>query len=98
MKANKQSIQVLVNSEDEIVGYGCGRLLSVVDFPTFGPIYCDSDDGFKLLFHVLHSCFDEDLKKQNRANLKMPTTKLDAIKQIFHDAADFELVTFFIYA
>uniref|UniRef100_A0A8R1Y4Y6 N-acetyltransferase domain-containing protein n=1 Tax=Onchocerca volvulus TaxID=6282 RepID=A0A8R1Y4Y6_ONCVO len=85
--------KVLVNSKDEIVGYGCGRLLSIVGYPSFGPIYCDSEDGFKLLFHVLYSCFDEELKEQNLINLRMPETKLNTVKQILHDVADFELKT-----
>lgn len=86
-----------MNSENEIVGYGCGRLLSIVGYPSFGPIYCDSDDGFKLLFHVLHSCFDEELKEQNMINLYVPTTKSSTVQQILHDAADFELVNFLIH-
>ncbi|CAG9529848.1 unnamed protein product [Cercopithifilaria johnstoni] len=83
--------KILVNQKDEIVGYGCGRLLSIVGYPSFGPIYCDSDDGFKLLFHVLHSCFDEELKEHNQINLFMPTTKSGTVQQILQGAADFDL-------
>ncbi|VDM91738.1 unnamed protein product [Litomosoides sigmodontis] len=83
--------KVLVNSENEIVGYGCGRLLSVVGHPSFGPMYCDSDDGFKLLFHALYSCFEEELKERNLINLFMPTTKSSTVLQILRDAADFDL-------
>uniref|UniRef100_A0A915PQ16 N-acetyltransferase domain-containing protein n=1 Tax=Setaria digitata TaxID=48799 RepID=A0A915PQ16_9BILA len=81
---------VLVNSEGEIVGYGCGRLLSIVGFPGFGPMYCDSDDGFKLLFHALLSCFDEELKERNVISLRVPTTKSSTIQQILHGVANLE--------
>ncbi|KAL4002000.1 Acetyltransferase (GNAT) family protein [Acanthocheilonema viteae] len=83
--------KVLVNSNDEIVGYGCGRLLSIVGHPSFGPMYCDSDDGFKLLFHALHSCFNEELKEQNCINLFMPTIKSTTVQQMLHGAAEFHL-------
>uniref|UniRef100_A0A1I7W5P3 N-acetyltransferase domain-containing protein n=1 Tax=Loa loa TaxID=7209 RepID=A0A1I7W5P3_LOALO len=83
--------KVLVNSKGEILGYGCGRLLSVVGYPGFGPVYSDSDDGFKLLFYALCSCFDNELKEQNSINLHVPTIKSNTVKQILHDAANFKL-------
>uniref|UniRef100_A0A0R3RM68 N-acetyltransferase domain-containing protein n=1 Tax=Elaeophora elaphi TaxID=1147741 RepID=A0A0R3RM68_9BILA len=83
--------KVLVNSADEIVGYGCGRLLSVVGYPTFAPMYCDSDDGFKLLFHVLYSCFEEELKERNQINLFMPTIKSTTVQKMLHGIADLEM-------
>lgn len=87
-------VQVLVDSSDEIVGYGCGRLLSIVGRPIFGPIYCDSDDGFKMLFHMLVSCFDEELKEQNTIRLFVPTAKSTTVQHLLQDAASFESVSF----
>ncbi|VDM98545.1 unnamed protein product [Thelazia callipaeda] len=79
--------KVLVNSEGEVIGYGCGRLLSIVGYPTFGPIYCDSDDGFKLLFHALASCFNIELKEQNLICLRVLSAKSNAIQQVLYGAA-----------
>lgn len=83
-----------MNSKNEIVGYGCGRLLSIVGYPSFGPIYCDTDDGFKLLFHVLYSCFDEELKTNNQINLHIPTIKSNTVQKMLRDAANFDSVKF----
>ncbi|KAM3724883.1 Chaperonin GroEL [Dirofilaria immitis] len=89
--------KILVNSNNEIIGYGCGRLLSIVGCPSFGPIYCNSDDGFKHLFHALYSCFDEELDKQNLIILYIPTIKFNIMQQILHHAtASFQLKEQFI--
>ncbi|VDN49862.1 unnamed protein product [Gongylonema pulchrum] len=83
-------IQVLVNSSNEIVGYGCGRLISRVDGPEFGPVYCDSDEAFLVLFCALASCFFKLFEKPDdmKIVLAVPTTKSRKVQEILRDNAE----------
>lgn len=77
-----------------MVGYGCGRLLSLVGYPAFGPVYCDSDEGFLLLFKTLVECFDEALKENNTIILRVPSTMSERVLKLLDNAGTFIKVSF----
>uniref|UniRef100_A0A915C0P1 YitH acetyltransferase (GNAT) domain-containing protein n=1 Tax=Parascaris univalens TaxID=6257 RepID=A0A915C0P1_PARUN len=79
--------KVVVDSDDHVIGYGCARLLSVVASPALCPIYADSDDAFVALFKALALCYEEEVKENNRIDIRSPSTKTPRIKQLLSDVA-----------
>lgn len=65
----------------------------------FGPVYCDSDEGFLSLFRTLVSCFEEQLKEKNMVTLLVPSTKTPNVQNLVKGAAEFERVSYeFIFS
>uniref|UniRef100_A0A183EPX1 Acetyltransf_18 domain-containing protein n=1 Tax=Gongylonema pulchrum TaxID=637853 RepID=A0A183EPX1_9BILA len=80
--------KVVVNSSNEIVGYGTGRLFSIWDSAGFSPVYGDSVLVFLALFGALAEHFKEQIQRKNVVDLRVPSIHLKAVRSVLQGIAD----------
>lgn len=93
---NFEFLQVVLDSNNEIVGYGSGHMLSIWDSPIFCPIYADNDHVFVAIFSALADHFKENIQRKNLIDMRVPTNHMENIEAALRGIADVQVVSFLV--